>query len=146
MSEMRIYHQQLADSTSTSGEDTAFGQHYRLGDTAIRRRLATARPSLNAGMNFQVKEALISSGSAPFTFPTASADLTFPAPSTIRSRSNSGCGSDVAGRCKRIGSGGTTSNLLPGSDLLTASKTRACFFLRLGGTADVASASLCMPR
>lgn len=124
-----------------------FCEFHCLGETAIRKRLATARPSFSAGMNFQVKAAVSSSGSTHFTFPTGSADLTFPARSTTNSRSNSGCpcSCEIGGRCNRIASGGTTCKVVPCADVLVASKTWARFFLRAGRLVDTLSAWLRIP-
>jgi hypothetical protein len=62
---------------------------HRKGTTAKRSRLATARLSLNAGMNFQFAAALISSWSAA---PTVFADRTVPAASITRSTDSSDFG------------------------------------------------------
>src|SRR4029077_18975152 len=121
---------------------------YCLNDTARRSRLATGRPFLNAGMNFQVNAALIRPGAVHFTFPAGSADLTFPDASMTKSKSASDPGtpccsmSDTGGRRSRIALGGITANLRSGPDLLTVSKICACFFLPRGGPADVPSAWL----
>lgn len=46
---------------------------YWRGETAIRKRLATGRPTLNAGMNFHVNGVFMRFGSLTFVFSEGSA-------------------------------------------------------------------------
>lgn len=64
----------LFERGTPAGNQSGLATFYCLGDTAIRSRLATGRPSLNAGMNFHVKAARMRSGSTVFTFPVGSAE------------------------------------------------------------------------
>lgn len=114
---------------------------YCLRETARRILLATARPPLNAGMNFHPVAAWIRSASPDLVFPVGSADRTFPAESITSSMSNSACGKPCSGlpnrggRHSRIGSGGITAGLLP-ADPLVASKIVARFVWVPGPPAD----------
>jgi hypothetical protein len=118
-------------------------RHYRLADTARRRRLATARWSLKAGINVHSIAALMRSSFEDLVLPAGSTDRTLPAESISRSKRNSEFvtprpEAKVAGRRIRIGRAGITSGLF-WSDLLTVSKTIAAFFRPVEAPEDVPS-------
>ena len=123
---------------------------HRVRDTASRKRQATGRFPLKAGINFHSSVARSSSASAHFVFPDGSAERTFPAESITRSSSNSDSGKDCAGplnggRRSCIGRGEIISDL-PGPDLLAASKSATRFFFPLEPPADRPSTSARIPR